>query len=118
MAELFAFKIRAEPAGQVVHRTLKADFGDGYSQAAGDGINTRSESWNIEARGPWLMPGCTAGQAVKDIAEFLDERAGWQAFEWTPPDGELGLYRCDGYTKQRNGGGIVTLSATFYQVFA
>ena len=35
----------AEP--QVSHRALKAQFGDGYTQRAGDGINTRKEVWPL-----------------------------------------------------------------------
>lgn len=121
MAETFNYQVRAEPSGQVTHRTLKADFGDGYSQAAADGINTRLDSWNLAARGLWTetVESCAnLGQPVLQIARFIDERKGYQAFNWTPPLGVPGLYRCDGYSMTKEGQGVVTLNFTFYKVYA
>ena len=118
MAELFSFKIRAEPAGQVTFRKLVAEFGDGYSQAAADGINNRTQVWNIEARGKWTVaPGeCTSGQLVRDIADFLDARAGWESFDWAPPGQSVIRVASDGYSLQKTGNGIYTLSTVFKQV--
>lgn len=116
MADTFNFDIRAEPAGDVMFRTLKAEFGDGYSQAAADGINNKTEQWAIEAVGCWVT-GTPIGHPVKQIADFLDLQQGFNAFNWTPPAGVAGLYRCDGYRKTSIGGGLYTIAATFYQVF-
>lgn len=117
MAETFSFKIRAEPSGQKTYRTLVAEFGDGYSQAAADGINNHLEVWNIEARGPWVPSGCATGQSVKAIADFLDARSGWESFGWITPSGKSIMVACEGYSTQKLGGGIVTISAVFKQVF-
>ena len=109
MAETFNFDIRAEPSGGVSFRVIKADFGDGYSQAAADGINNKTEQWAVEAIGQWVT-GAPIGHPVRQIAEFLDARNGFEAFNWTPPFGAAGLYRCDGYRKSLGGGGLVTIS--------
>jgi phage-related protein len=118
MVDVFAFKIRAEPSGQVTYRKLTAQFGDGYSQAAADGINNRLQVWNIEARGPWLVPGCLTGQPVKSVADFLDATEGYTSFDWMPPDSTEAIrVGCDGYSLQKMGNGITTLSAVFKQVY-
>lgn len=115
---VFDFKIKAEPSGQVLQRTLDAAFGDGYSQSAADGINTRSQVWNIEARGPWRVAGCSAGQPVKAIADFLDAHQGYKSFEWTPPASDERIrVECKAYSIQPAGNGIVTLSMVFQQVY-
>ncbi len=121
MAETFDFPVRMEPSGQVLHRMLKAPFGDGYTQVAPDGINTRTESWNLSARGVWNVPegGCAPpGQPVKAIAEFIDARGAEGAnFIWTSPTGTTGYWRCDGYSIAKDTPAVVTLSFTFYQDF-
>ena len=57
---------------------LEAKFGDGYSQRAGDGINTNLESWEVEATG---IPSYDAYQ----IDTFFSARGGHEAFQWTSP---------------------------------
>ncbi|HCF1421937.1 TPA: phage tail protein, partial [Pseudomonas aeruginosa] len=42
---------------------------------------------------------------------------GYRSFLWTPPGGELGLYTCKAYRKQRRPGSIEVLSLTFDQAF-
>lgn len=118
MADTFNFKIRAEPSGQSTFRTLTAQFGDGYSQAAADGINTKVQVWNIEARGPWVAGLCAVGQAVKPVADFLDLQQGHKSFIWTPPDAVSPItVACDGYSTHKLGNGVTTLSAVFKEVF-
>ncbi|MNJ51529.1 Phage minor tail protein [compost metagenome] len=48
---------------------------------------------------------------------FLDRHKGTKAFLWTPPLGELGLYKCAGYQPINRGGRIYALAATFTQTF-
>lgn len=118
MAERFNFKIKAQPTGRVEFRTLEAQFGDGYSQSVGDGINTRVQSWNIAAIGNLAPGACPADKGdYLAIKAFLDARQGWQSFLWTPPGESEGLYRCTSYSPTKTGPNIWSLSATFTQVF-
>lgn len=118
MAERFNFRIKAQPSGKVEFRTLEAQFGDGYSQAVGDGINTRVQSWNINVIGN-IAPGACANDSgdYLEVKAFLDARQGWQSFLWAPPGEPEGLYRCSGYSAVQTGPTIWSLSATFQQVF-
>lgn len=118
--ETFIYSVRAEPSGQETFRTLKAPFGDGYTQVAKDGINTTEESWNCTARGMWQDPNLgvacgTVGQDVWQIAAFLRENAS-KAFIWTAPDGVTAFWRCDGFAKSREGK-LMLLNFTFYRTY-
>ncbi|MHB2165731.1 phage tail protein [Alsobacter sp. R-9] len=59
-------------------KLLKAEFGDGYTQIARDGIN------HIRMTVELQWDALTATQAVL-ILNFLEERGGDQAFLYTPP---------------------------------
>ncbi len=101
----------APPSTQPVRpRVNEAVFGDGYSQRSGDGLNAVSRSFLAQ----W--PLLTVAQLV-EIEFFLETHIStpfrwtaplqaverrWIAIEWTP-----------GYA----GADIVSLSATFKQVF-
>lgn len=115
----FTFAVRAEPAGQTTHRTLSAPFGDGYTQKAANGINTKEDSWNLSARGQWDPSGvaCAPGQNVKEIADFIDDHGGWKSFNWTNPLGETSTYRCDGYSSTKEAPNVVLLNFTFYRSY-
>lgn len=47
MAEVFKWRtqIQETPTGEFRHRVKEVEFGDGYKQVSGDGINTESQSW-------------------------------------------------------------------------
>lgn len=98
-----------DATGTINLRVLTAQFGDGYQQSTGDGIHNVVQSWPLQFLG--------RPQRLQPIAEFLRERAGWQAFHWTPPDGELGLYVCTQYTLRHINARTRALAATFQQVF-
>ena len=119
MAEVFDFKVRAQPSGQTTHRTIKTPFGDGYSQALGDGINTREDTWNLSARGQVASSGACApiGQDVQAIKDFIDAHGGHRSFEWTDPNGQQGLWRCDGYATTKESPTVHLVSFTFYRVY-
>jgi phage-related protein len=99
------------PGGQTTLRTLKAQYGDGYSQEVTDGINNEVSSWQLQFNGN--------AAKITAIRDFLRARKGGTSFYWTPPlDGQL-LFRCNTYTPpQPLGAGAYSLSATFQQVFA
>ena len=51
MTDTFAFQPDQNPTGTVTYRTLKAQFGDGYAQEVGDGLNTELNSWVLTFSG-------------------------------------------------------------------
>lgn len=110
--ELFDYCVQARAAMQAEFRTLRADFGDGYSQEAGDGINPRTDAWSITVKG--RLSG-----VVGDVKSFIDRHGGYMAFEWDDPLGSRKLFKCRaGYTLTHESRDIYTLSATFEEVHA
>ncbi|MFJ2364793.1 phage tail protein [Pseudomonas sp. NPDC087697] len=107
--ETFNWQIEKGAAGEIKQRVRTKQFGDGYGQTVSDGINNKMQSWPISH---------TGGKArIKEIMAFLDRQQGAKAFLWTPPLGELGLYKCNGYQPTHKGGNAYTLTATFEQTF-
>ena len=103
--ETFTWCPQIDPVGEVQHRTLRAQFGDGYAQVAADGINARSESWPLSFTGRLTT--------IAPLREFLDRHGGWRAFLWTPPAGQSSQFRASAYQLRAHGGGIYTLTVTF-----
>lgn len=98
-----------DPTGDIKLRILRAQFGDGYSQRARDGINTVVETWSL------MFVGKAA--KVQAIDAFLRERGGDRSFHWTPPLGALGLYTCEQFQMRPQSLKIATLTASFVQSF-
>ena len=106
---IFTWCPAPDSGGTISLRILKAQFGDGYQQRAGDGINAIVQSWPVQFIGK--------PEKIAAIANFLKERAGYKAFHWTPPDGELLLFACDSISIRKSTRTVSTLAATFEQVF-
>ena len=109
MTTTFTWVPLREPVGTVSMRTRKAQFGDGYTQTAADGINNKSQTWPLQFRG--------TSAKIAAIRDFLDARQGYQSFFWTPPLGAQGYYKCATYTLKPLGAGKYELAATFEQAF-
>lgn len=62
---------------KVKPRVLRNDFGDGYSQRAGDGINLLAEQWNVSFR--------LRLDDADTLEAFFKEHKGHKVFYWTPP---------------------------------
>jgi phage-related protein len=68
-------------------RVLRADYGDGYTQRAGDGINNDPEMWRVIF--------VNIDDAVGDAIEaFLKARGGHEYFLWTAPGRSQRRYIC------------------------
>lgn len=93
-----------EPKAKVVQ------FGDGYSQRQADGINTNPETWNLQ----FSNRSTTEGNAIDT---FLTDLGGVTSFTWTPPGGSSGSYICRSWQKAYVQGNLITITATFTQVF-
>lgn len=99
------------PGGQATLRTLKAQFGDGYSQEAEDGINNEISTWQLSFLG--------SAETITTIRDFLRSHGGATSFNWTPPLDTEKLFRCSSYTPPTPAGaGNYQLSASFVQAFA
>jgi len=106
----FSFPARVNASGDVQFRLRKAQFGDGYSQVAGDGINPITRSWELSFVGKL--------DKILPVIRFLEEHQGVKSFQWLPPLGVLGLYRCEsGYKPVAMGAGVYSLTTTFTEAF-
>lgn len=88
-------------------RILKQDFGDGYSQRAGDGINTTVDTWDIEFRG--------TSTVIDGIVTVLESKAGHTNFTWSYAGTQKWI--CKQWSYADLGGDTRSLSATFEEVF-
>jgi phage-related protein len=110
MTATFTWRPKVDPSGSVTLRVRSIQFGDGYAMSVADGINTKVQSWPVSFTG--------SDTYISAIIAFLDAQGGYTSFNWTPPLGVQGLYRCAGYTVMAHGGAVDTLSCTFSQVYS
>ncbi|MFG6885480.1 phage tail protein [Burkholderia pseudomallei] len=108
---VFTWVPQVGTSGTTRFDVLNAQFGDGYSQTAANGINNAADVWPVSF--------CDYDDTVDAIHAFLRETKGARRFKWTPPRRAPGLFLCDpqGVTRRFEGGGISTLTATFKEVF-
>lgn len=108
MAEVFTFIPSTRTTGQVTFRTRVAQFGDGYAQRVGDGINTKKTSWPLEFIG--------TKEEIALIKAFLDDKAGNIPFLWTAPfESQREFVTPEGYSITPLGGCTYSLSTTFVE---
>ena len=93
-------------------RVLIADLGDGYTQRAGDGINTLKEMWSVEYT-------CLDQTNANELIGFLEDQGGYLNFTWTPPgESEELKYICKTWSVSHQlGNSKKILNAEFEQVF-
>ncbi|WP_340618608.1 phage tail protein [Xenorhabdus entomophaga] len=108
MIKTFDFPARVGAAGEFEPVVRSVQFGDGYKQTSGDGINARRESWPLSFVG--TLP------EIEPVITFLREHQGWRAFKWRNPLSELGLYQAGKFNIQANGSHF-TLSVTFTRTY-
>ena len=107
--ETFTWCPRVGAQSDASFRTRKAQFGDGYAQVSGDGINPRTPQWSVSFTGKETY--------ILEIKAFLERHAGWKSFQWKPPLEPEGLYRSESINIVTHGAGLYTLSTTFTQAF-
>ncbi|MBF6637907.1 phage tail protein [Rouxiella badensis] len=110
----FYWSPRVNTEGDITQRVSSIQFGDGYKQETGDGINGEQGSWPLQFVGDW--------DYIVGIRNFLREHKGYVAFMWRNPMFELGLYKCNGHKinatgKNAAGDAMYQLSATFETAF-
>lgn len=109
--DTFTWCARTEASEQLNVATIQAQFGDGYKQIAGKGINEESESWSLACNGRLA--------AMAHVRAFLKGHV-TTSFWWTNPWGEKKLYRVksDSINPKFLNGDFVEISFTFEQAFA
>ena len=92
-------------------RVLESEFGDGYSQRAGSGLNAE----NVTFSAVWSV--LSVAQADQ-IEAFFRQHRGYRAFEWKAPrDAKPELYRCKAWKRGFRGSGHDTITATIERVY-
>lgn len=107
--ETFTWPTQNGDAPEITYRVRTSQFGDGYKQEVGDGINNKVDSYPITHTSNKI-------QAL-EIMAFFDRHAGSKAFLWTTPLGQLGLFTCKNPVPTPVGGGVFKLTATFERAF-
>ncbi|CAO3459794.1 hypothetical protein [Azospirillum argentinense] len=91
-------------------KVLSAEFGDGYSQRAPDGLNNVRETHAFT----WEVPAADADY----IVGFLKDRRGAEAFDYACPDGVTRQFVCPkGATRERLRPTLHKVTAQFVEVF-
>lgn len=102
---------RASKGHSVRFKLLEAEFGDGYEQAAIDGINNKREIWNLT----WSRED---GADIVTLKAFFDSLNGVDPFFWTPVNEVVPkLWRVRGYDSKPEASNVETLSLTFKRWF-
>jgi len=92
-------------------KTLVAEFGDGFIQRAGDGINAIRDSFGLT----WVN---LSQVQLTEATDFLKARAGHEAFLWTPlRESVPRKFICPKWSTPFGEGTRDTLAATFEEVF-
>ncbi|ATG18029.1 phage tail protein [Providencia alcalifaciens] len=110
MIETFTWCPRINAQSETTFRVKKAQFGDGYTQTAGDGLNHRSDSWQLEFVGGEAM--------IEQIVAFFDRHGGHKFFLWKPPLRSIGFFRCEQYKVKALGGNQYAVTTTFIEAFS
>lgn len=97
--------------GTFSYKTRTAQFGDGYKQIVGDGLNPESQSWPITLTG--------LKSDILPALAFLRSHI-TKSFMWISPLDETGLYRvvADSVRYYPLSEHTITINATFERAFA
>lgn len=95
---------------QVVPRTRKLRFGDGYEQRVPDGLNSVTEKWTLN----WTV---RPRSEIDQIDTFLTDQGGVSWFYWTTPQGRLKKFKCESWSPVFAQDRDCSLSAVFEEVF-
>jgi phage-related protein len=92
-------------------RVRVTSFGDGYEQRQADGINARSDLWDLQFQN-------RTDVETSAILSFLETRAGVEAFDWTPPTESTAIrVVCREWTKSLNRNNLNAVTAQFVRVY-
>lgn len=109
MADTFTWRPDKSAPGTFDQRVRTAQFGNGYTQRAADGINNETQSWNLTFTGKKAR--------IAEILTFLRAQQGYKAFIWSTPFDGPRHFTCSSFTPTHLGGSAWALTATFEQTY-
>lgn len=89
-------------------KTLRTDFGDGYTQETRVGINPAPRTWSVTFENRKY-------DEADAIVAFI--RANHIGFDWTDPDGLPGRWTCRSWRSSHPNALVKTISASFEEIF-
>ena len=96
---------------KTTYKVLKAQFGDGYAQRSGDGLNKRQGTISVS------IINLTVVEA-RVLTTFFDERGGYRSFSYqTPDDFFPRLWVCETHSLNYVDANIRSITATWSEVF-
>lgn len=111
--EVFSWPIQSagQPATKIKDSIRKAQFGDGYTQVSGSGLNPEMLTFDFSYSGK--------NEVGLEIYAFL-RRHKTKSFSFKPPFGELSLWRvqADSLQKIIKSKTVIAISATFEQAYS
>lgn len=102
----------SSPGQETSFRLRTAEFGDGYKQVSGQGINTKIDKWTLS----WdSIPDTDA----ETLINFFNALEGSLPFLWQPPKGYTSpvLWSCVGYSRSSLRAFTSSVSAVFTRWF-
>lgn len=92
-------------------KITEVKFGDGYEQAIFNGINNEYRKYNLYFN--------NIEQSLADTIQafFTDNETAITPFDWTPPTGAAGRFKCKKNKLTYSSGLHVNLSCVFEEVF-
>jgi len=111
MAYTFTYNPSKSFSSSSKPRVITSQFGDGYSQRVGQGINRIVKEWSLVFKSRSLTD-------ANAIETFFVARSGVEGFLWTPP-GESTTYSviCSEWSKTYDSNISATIQAKFTQIF-
>lgn len=98
-------------SGSHQYRILKANFGDGYEQRAGDGINTKQSEYTLS----WSRLTQAEAEAIE---QFFDGQSGFLSFDYTlPGESSAKKFVCEKFSKPYESGNLMGMTATIRRVY-
>jgi phage-related protein len=85
-------------------------YADGFEQRIGYGLNNVQREWSLSFNN-------RDDSETTNIVNFLRARNGFEAFDWTPPRGGIGKWKCVDWSVTTESFGRHNVSATFVEVF-
>lgn len=91
-------------------RVLRANFGDGYSQRAIDGLNQQRDEWTVSFNN-------LSDADADTLVAFYEQQAGSSYFTWTPPrEATSKKWIVSEWQRTPNTGDFDTVTAKYEQV--
>jgi phage-related protein len=90
---------------------LEAKFGDGYEQAVGDGINNKPRAYDLQ----FNVLTVVDGDAIEAFFDTNDSAT--TPFDWTPPNGTAGRFKCREHSRDFVSGFTSNINCVFDEVF-